>query len=186
MVKVSHMVIMTHPEPFILHKPKWSILCYHELCRTVCPSRKWNLPFADQIPAYTHCLRASNVWFVNHPFRDWHPPPDILSPAIIHPKSPPYTVSSHIRSSHHETPKLLESFQQRKRGSSSKKKLQNERRKSHSPKELQTRSSNKKTKFPSSFEPISFHPLTSHKDRNLVEFQSSKSSSDRRSIWQYR
>ena len=149
MVKVSHMVIMTHPEPFMLYKPKWAILCYHELCRAVCPSRKWNLPSADQFPSYTHRLLASNVWSINHPFRDWHPPPGIFSPAIIHPKSPTYTQSSHTRSSHHETPKLLESFQQKREGIILKKRVENERRKSHSPKELQTRSSNKKIKFPS-------------------------------------
>ena len=110
------MVIMTHPEPFMLYKPKWAILCYHELCRMVCPSRKWNLPSADRFLSYTRHLLASNVWSVNHPFWDWHPPPGILSPAIIHQKSPPYNWSSHIRSSHHETPKLLESYQQKREG----------------------------------------------------------------------
>ena len=38
------------------------------------------------------------------------------SPAIIHPKSPHRTQSSHTRSSHHETPKLLESYQQNREG----------------------------------------------------------------------
>ena len=58
-MKVSHMVIMTHPEPFMLHKPKWAILCYHELCRMVCPLRKWNLPSIVLSPSRTHCLLAS-------------------------------------------------------------------------------------------------------------------------------
>ena len=66
------------------------------------------------------------------------------SPAIIHPKSPHRTQSSHTRSSHHETPKLLESYQQGERGLFSKKRVENERRKSHSPKELRTRCSNKR------------------------------------------
>ena len=59
LVRVSHMVIMTHPEPFMLHKPKWAILCYHELCRMVCPLRKWNLPSIVLSPSRTHCLLAS-------------------------------------------------------------------------------------------------------------------------------
>ena len=179
------MVIMTHPEPFILHKPKWSILCYHELCRTVCPSRKWNLPmpYADQFPSYTHRLLASNVWSVNHPFRDWHPSPDIFSPAVIHPKSPPYTQSSHTRSSHHETPKLLESFQQKREGIILKKRVENERRKSHSPKELQTRSSNKRPNSLPKHESISLHLIHIPQDQNLVKFQSFM---DLHSAWQYR
>ena len=58
-MKVSHVVIITHPEPFMLHKPEWAILCYHELCRTVCPPRKWNLPSTNLSPSRTHRLLAS-------------------------------------------------------------------------------------------------------------------------------
>ena len=114
----------------------------------VCPSRKWNLPYADQFPSYTHRLLASHVWLVNHPFWDWHPPPGIFSLQSYTQKSPLYTQPSHTRSSHHETPKLLESYQQGERGLFSKKRVENERRKSHSPKELLAWSSNEKTKFP--------------------------------------
>ena len=53
------MVIMTHPEPLILYKPEWAILCYHELCRTVFPPRKWNLPSTNLSPSRSHCLLAS-------------------------------------------------------------------------------------------------------------------------------
>ena len=42
---------MTHLEPFMLHEPKWAILYYHELCRMVCPPRKWNLPSTSLSPS---------------------------------------------------------------------------------------------------------------------------------------
>ena len=105
------------------------------------------------------------------------------SPAVIHPKSPPYTQSSHTRSSHHETPKLLESYQQGERGLFSKKRVENERRKSHSPKELQTRSSNKRPNSLSKHESISLHLFDIPQDQNLVKFQSFM---DLHSAWQYR
>ena len=52
-------VIMTHIEPFMLHEPKWAILCYHELCPTVCPLWKWNLPSIGFSHSRTHCLLVS-------------------------------------------------------------------------------------------------------------------------------
>ena len=105
-------------------------------------------------------------------------------PLSYTPKSPSYTQSSHTRSSHHGTPKLLESFEQeRERRLFSKKMNENERRKSHSPKELQTRSSNK---IPNSLpkpEFISLHLFYIPQDRNLVKFQSFM---DHHSARQYR
>ena len=102
---------------------------------------------------------------------------------ILNQKSPPYNRSSHIRSSHHETPKLLESFQQKREGIILKKRVENERRKSHSPKELQTRSSNKRPNSLSKHESISLHLFDIPQDQNLVKFQSF---SDHHSARQYR
>ena len=130
-----------------------------------------------------HHLLASNVWPVNHPFRDWRPPPGAILLLSYTPKSPSYTQSSHTRSSHHETPKLLESFQQKREGIILKKRVENERRKSHSPKELQTRSSNKRPNSLSKHESISLHLFDIPQDRNLVKFQSFM---DHHSTRQYR
>ena len=105
------------------------------------------------------------------------------SPAVIHPKSPPYTQSSHTRSSHHETPKLLESFQQKREGIILLKKRELKMRESHSPEELWTRSSNKRPNSLSKHESISLHLFDIPQDRNLVKFQSFM---DHHSARQYR
>ena len=161
------MVLMTHPEPLMLYKPKWAILCYLELCRTVCPSRKWNLPSADRLPLYTHRLLASNVWSVNHPFRDWHPPPDISFTRSHIPKVSttypmiPYKVFPLWNS------KDIRIISAKERGDYSlKKRVENEKRKSHSPKVLQTRSSNKRPNFLSKCESISSIPWHSTRSKS--------------------
>ena len=69
----------------------------------------------------------------------------------------------------------------KERGDYSLKKVENERRKSHSPKELQ-RSSNKRPNFLPKHESISFHLFDIPQDRNLVKFQSFM---DHRSARQY-
>ena len=87
-------------------------------------------------------------------------------PAVIHPKVftiypvIPYKVFSSWNS------KVLKVISAKERGDYSlKKRVENERRKSHSSKELQTKSSNKRPKSLSKHESISLHPLTSHKIR---------------------
>ena len=50
---------MTYPELYKFHEPLWAILCYFELCRTVCLPREWYLPSTDLSPSRTHCLLAS-------------------------------------------------------------------------------------------------------------------------------
>ena len=93
-------------------------------------------------------------------------------PAVIHPKVftiypvIPYKVFSSWNS------KVMKVISAKERGDYSLKKVENERRKSHSPKELQTRSSNKRPNFLSKYESISLHLFDIPQDRNLVKFQS--------------
>jgi len=105
-------------------------------------------------------------------------------PAVIHPKVStlyliiPYKVFSSWNC------KVIRIISPKGRGDYSlKKRVEKERRKSHSPKELQTRSSNKRPNSLPKPEYISLHPLDIPQDRNLVKFQSFP---DHHSARQYR
>ena len=73
---------MTHPEPYIFHKPLWVIWSYLELCRMVCPLREWYLPSIDLSPSRTHYLLAKKMRGLSVTYSGyWHPPlPDIIPP----------------------------------------------------------------------------------------------------------
>ena len=152
------MVIMTHPESFMLHKPKWAILCYHELCQTVCPPRKWNLPSTGLSPSRTHCLLASKCLVCqsstpilasnfarHHSPRNHTPRISAVYPAI------PQKVFISWNS------KDFKIISARESGVYSLKKCWKWEKKSPTlPKSCKTWSSNKKTKFLSKCESISF------------------------------
>ena len=158
---------MTHPELYKFHEPLWAILCYHELCQTVCPPRKWNLPSTDLPLSRTHCLLASkclvcqsstpgiDIHLRQTPFlRNHTPKVSAVYPVI------PYKIFS---SWNYKDIRIISA---KESGDYSLKKTKNE--KSHSPKELQTRSSNKdQIPLPS----VSPSPPSLWHSTNLVEYQ---------------
>ena len=147
MVKVSNMVIMTHPEPFMLYKSKMNYLVL-----------SWALPSGVSIKEMelSICRSISFIYpsFASLKYLVCQPPIPRLTSTARHLFSRRHTLK--VSTTYPIIPykvfslwnsKDIRIVSAKERGDYSLKKrkeLQNERRKSHSPKELQTRSSNKR------------------------------------------